>query len=264
MSASRKPIIETIDNIELFTTWAPLELRKSVRGERLPSGRSKEDLGGVGGLCSVESPDLVGETVRQSGLDFRYALKHGFFNLEHQTGPEHVIGHPTFVEPTTDKHGNPATAVEGVLYLWDDRARRIYDNAKKMAETGLDRTFGFSIHGKTLEKRGKEIIRSLILHITITMEPMHPGAHLKALAKSLSSTIGHIEPSSGGGTFAPLAIQSLEGMISDAAVGSNVRITKKMLLAAVRDSHPTMSLDRAREYVRAIWQILKAQGHVQP
>lgn len=270
MSTQRKTTIQQFaprgetEKIELFTTWAPLTLHKSVRGERQPTGGAKGELGGVGGLCSVETPDLTGETVLQKGLDFRYALKYGYFNLEHKTGPEHVIGHPTFIEPTTDEHGHPATAVEGVLYLWDDRARRIYDNAQKMAEVGVGRGFGFSIHGKTLERRGKEIVRSLILHISITMEPMHPGASLEILAKSLGATIGHVTPSSGGGTFAPLALQSIEGALSDAAIGNKVRITKKMLLAIVRDSHPTMDPDRVRDFVRTLWKLLKAQGHVQP
>ena len=115
--------------IDTFSVWTPFEvgLEKSS-----PNGGDAEPLTArIGGLISLETEDQQGETLVQDGVDWSYFLDKGWFNYEHKSGPENVLGHPETVT-SVSIDGKPATRVEGVLYLAKAKAREVYETAKAM------------------------------------------------------------------------------------------------------------------------------------
>jgi hypothetical protein len=206
-----------IDKDGRFRFQIPLQLKKSRE-----DGRTY-----IEGLASQESPDLVGETVIQRGMDLSYFLKRGFFNDNHSKETGAKIGVPLAAE-----HTPQGLKVKGYL-LDTPRAQQIIELAEAIAKSGTDRRLGFSVEGKVQERDGKIIRKSWIKDIAITCEPMHPGTYMTVI-KSISERIerdGFVEdeptsgemgktlnaghdapPATGGGA---LRRQDLEGDLKD-------------------------------------------------
>ena len=167
--------------------------------------------GRIGGLVSTESQDHQGETVFRDGMDFGYFLKHGWFNWEHQPGPENVLGEPTGLSQVTTPEGIPATSVDGFLYLGRPRAAAVYETVHAMRKAQTARAMGYSVEGQVLfrnPKNRKHVLKSRVLNVAITAHPINPDARLEALAKA--ATIGYQTPSSGGGSMGALVPQSID------------------------------------------------------
>lgn len=166
--------------------------------------------GGIGGIVSTEARDYEGEKVNQKGMDFSYFLRKGWFNWEHQPGPENVLGEPTNVSDVM-VDGVPGKSVEGFLYLGRPRAAAVYETANAMRKAQTDRKLGYSVEGQVLfrnPKNRKDVERSRVFNVTITAHPQNPWSGLELLAKSM--TIGHMTPASGGGTLGALVPQSMD------------------------------------------------------
>lgn len=170
---------KALTDVELFSTWLPLDLSKSDDAEPV---RTK-----IGGIISTDTVDQQGDVLLQEGMDFSYFVSKGWFNYEHKQGAEFILGAPTKVE-AVEIDGKRATRVEGYLLNDRPRAREIIDTANAIKRAGLPRTIGFSVEGQVLARdkdNPKLITRSKILNVAITSAPVNPDARLEVLARSL-------------------------------------------------------------------------------
>lgn len=160
-----------------FSAWTGLDLSKD------DTDKTDEKLGFVKGVVSSEIEDQAGDIIKQDGLDWSYFLDKGYFNWEHQSGPENILGYPTKIVK-----GDSDTSVEGYLFLDRPKAKDAYDMAKILKDVQAPRSIGFSIEGQVME-RDKEndhiITKAKILNVSITAHPCNPDAKLmvKAIAE---------------------------------------------------------------------------------
>jgi hypothetical protein len=218
-------------HIDLFSAWVPFEALDITKGEsRGPNGGDAEALlGRVRGWASSEHRDQQGDVLVQDGIDWGYFLSKGWFTYEHDRGPDNIIGHPERIEKG-EINGVPATRVEGVLYLSDPRAKRMFDTSLAMQKSNSGRRLGLSIQGHALAREGKRVIKSRVLNTGVCAHPVNADMRLEALARSLEAAdnvvkgvdAGYQTPAdmSGAGSIAPLVKQSLSGAISNATFGA--------------------------------------------
>lgn len=246
--------------IDTFAVWAPLTIQKA---EKSPNGGDSEPMvGRIGGIVSAQTVDQQNETLAQDGVDWSYFLEKGWFNYEHQSGPENVLGHPERVSATTFD-GKPATRVEGVLYLQKAKSRQIWETAQAMQKAGGARQLGFSVEGQVIERDPadkRKIKKSKVLNVAITAHPVHPDARLEVLVRSLTG-IGYQTPAQiTHGTMSPLVPQSIEAIPSLATYGEAAFRRKKMsteeLALLLSSTFPMLNyaqaMSAAVEIVRAV------------
>ena len=216
--------------IDTFSVWTPLELIKSDEAEPL-TGR-------IGGIISTESTDQQGESVLQQGVDWSYFLKHGWFNYEHRSGPDNVLGHPEIVSET-EFDGKPATRVEGVLYLHKAKAKEIWETAMAMQKANSTRRLGFSVEGQVIRRNDKEIAKAKVLNVAITAHPVNPDARLEVLARSLTFDKGNVgyqtpaQPSDS--SMSALVPQSISEKLSFATYGNGSKSRKKITVSELAE-----------------------------
>lgn len=249
----------------LFSTWVPwqpivsdatseyrrvVDLVKALeeKGGNPNGGDLAQLTGKIGGIATTQAEDQQREELVQEGIEWGYFLSKGWFNWEHQPGPENVMGHPERVFPTVVK-GLPATGVEGVLYLHDKRARGAYLNALTMQKAAAPRRIGYSVEGSVLlrdPQKPKRILKSRVLNVAITAHPVQPDARLEVLARSLTA-IGYQTPSTPSlDSLSALVPQSLEGATSLATYGTRGRrIAIPDLARLISQQFPHVSYDRA-------------------
>ena len=167
----------------------------------------------IGGIVSTSHLDRQQETLIQEGLDFAPFLEHGWFNDNHDSSTDSVVGYPEIAEIRTLPDGHKAWYVEGYLLKGDERADKIWSKANALQKT--NRKLGFSVEGKILERDAlnpKIVRKAQVREVAITKCPVNEETSLMVLAKSLSA--GHASPlpvgpvSEGAGRV--LAPQSLE------------------------------------------------------
>jgi hypothetical protein len=259
-------------SIDTFSVFVPFEVLEKADSPEAMTGR-------IGGVISTETRDFQGEILAQQGIDWSYFLKHGWFNYEHQKGPENVLGHPETVV-TGEYQGQPATRVEGVLYLHKPKAREIFQTAQAMNKAGAARNLGFSVEGQVLARDKKKVTKAKVLNVAITAHPVNPDARLEVLAKAMNS-IGYQTPAgTGSGSFSPLVPQSLEKFTSSATYGSDVnmgamnpyvswmrqsggtgQMTVPQLALTLSRTFPQLSYSRAITVATAIKNSMQWGGH---
>lgn len=163
-------------NKSYFSAWTSIDLSKD------DSTKTDDKLGFVKGVVSSEIEDQAGDIIKQDGIDWSYFLDKGYFNWEHQSGPENILGYPTKIIK-----GEAETSVEGYLFLDRPKAKDAYDMAKILKDVQAPRSIGFSIEGQVIErdKANDHIItKAKILNVSVTAHPCNPDAKLmvKALA----------------------------------------------------------------------------------
>ena len=239
-----------MSDIETFAVWAPLTLAKSR-----PNGGDGEPMTArIGGVISRETVDQQGETLSQDGTDWSYFLDKGWFNYEHRSGPENVLGHPETVT-SVRIDGKPATRVEGVLYLGKAKAREIYETAQAMQKAGGRRSLGFSVEGQVVERDRsdpKKIKKARVLNVAITAHPVHPDARLEVLARSLTAAGVHYQTPAqpGAGSLSPLVSQSIDGATAFASYGADMmrqqkHLTQEQLALLLTNTFPGLSFAQA-------------------
>ena len=124
-----------------FATWIPFSTLEKAKKDD-DSDIMDDNVGMIAGIVSTDDMDFEGEKINQSGLDWSYFLKNGWFNHEHRPGPEAVLGHPTKIEKV-DEH---KTRVEGKLYLSKPLAKECYDTAVAMQKAGGERCLGLLLN----------------------------------------------------------------------------------------------------------------------
>ncbi len=208
-----------------FATWIPFTtLAKAKKDDE--QDIMDDSVGMIAGIVSTDDMDFEGEKINQSGLDWSYFLKNGWFNHEHRPGPEAVLGHPTKIEKVDDHK----TRVEGKLYLSKPLAKECYDTAVAMQKAGGERCLGFSIEGKiTLRDpiQPKKVLKANVINVAITSHPVNPNTNLEVIAKSMS--IGYQEATipDADASMSALVEQSLEQKVSNATYGNTDKKTPK-------------------------------------
>ncbi len=248
-----------IEQRDYFSKWVPFEVMK---GERNPAngGDSEPVTGRIGGIISSAAEDFQGEELNQDGLDWSYFLKHGWFNYEHQPGPENVLGHPETVTKCTAR-GRPATRVEGVLYLHNDRARRIYENARAIQKAQAPRSIGFSVEGKVLQRLGKKVMKARVLNVAVTAHPVNPDGRLEVLEKAMAN-IGYQHPATPavGAPLSALVPQSLADTPSEATFARYAMGVRRMsvdgLAALLTRTYPHLAYDKAISIAREVARVV--------
>lgn len=167
--------------VKSFQFHIPVELEKSKDADG-------EDHWVVKGIASTGDADLQGEVVDQNGLDIT-PLKtgRGLFNVDHQKGPENVIGQiedAQFVK----SDGKKVLMVKGYLFKHQPRAQAFY-NIMKSVKPGTQPRVHMSIEGKILQRDAvnKSTIRNArIDKVALTLDPVNPYTYAE-LAKSLAA-----------------------------------------------------------------------------
>lgn len=142
-------------------------------------------------LVSASGKDFQGEDLDQDGLDWDYFFKHGWFNWEHQPGPENILGYPEpdSLSRTKTADGVPATRLVGHLLLSKPRAKEVYETALALQKSNSGRQIGFSVEGgvtKRDPRNPKHVLRAMVRNVAITAHPIQPSARLE-LVKSLDA-----------------------------------------------------------------------------
>ena len=238
--------------VDTFAVWAPIDIAKAA-----PNGGDAEPMTArIGGIISRETKDQQGETLSQNGVDWSYFLDKGWFNYEHRSGPDNVLGHPETVTSVT-VDGKPATRVEGVLYLAKAKAREIYETAQAMQKAGAKRSLGFSVEGQVVQRdpsSPSRIVKAKVLNVAITAHPVHPDARLELLVRSLTAAgVGYQTPSAPstdpGASLSPLVPQSIDSGNSLASYAATAmrrkRMTTEELALLLTQTFPTMSMAQA-------------------
>ena len=149
----------------------------------------------IGGIATLETKDRQGEVVLARGLDFSDFRENGWFNDDHNRATDAILGYPDEVKffrkgqalPTGKKAPANGHWVEGYL-LNTKRADRIWELGQALKKT--NRRLGFSVEGKIQERRGydqKTIAKALVRNVAITSAPVHTGARMEILAKSIQA-----------------------------------------------------------------------------
>lgn len=167
--------------IKSFQFHIPVELEKSKDADG-------EDAWVVKGIASTGDTDLQGEMVDQNGLDIS-PLKagRGLFNVDHQKGPENVVGQIEEAE-FVKSDGKKVLMVKGYLFKHQPRAQAFY-NIMKSVKPGSAPRVHMSIEGKILQRDAvnKSTIRNArIDKVALTLDPVNPYTYAE-LSKSLAS-----------------------------------------------------------------------------
>lgn len=171
--------------LKSFQFHVPVELEKS----NSPEG---DEEWSIKGIASTPDSDLQGEVVDQNGLDISLLKAgRGLFNVDHQKGPENVIGQIEEAEFVT-QDGKKALLVKGYLFKHQERAKAFYNILKSLKKSSGARVH-MSIEGKILQRDvvNKQVIRKArIDKVALTLDPVNPYTYVD-LAKSLAS--GNLE-----------------------------------------------------------------------
>lgn len=218
------------------------------------------------GIVSASGKDFQGETLDQKGLDWDYFVKHGWFNHEHQQGPEFVLGFPESVSAAKDNDGNDATRVVGHILTDLPLAKAIYEVAMALQKSGSGRQIGFSVEGQVVERdvcNPKHVLKAKVRNVAITAHPVRSSARFELvkslstwedMAKSEAQGVGYQTPPSGGGDVAALLPQSLGGK------KGKKKVTYGELFELVKGRFPHLNSDVANKVAKHLYQIAEVNG----
>lgn len=161
-----------------FQFHVPVELQKG----------KEEDEWRIKGIASTPDQDLQGEVVDQDGLDISLLKAgRGLFNVDHQKGPENIIGQIEDAE-FIDQNGKKALAVDGYLFKHQDRAKAFYNIMRSVKKSNGPRVH-LSVEGKVLARDmadTKKIKKARIEKVALTLDPVNPYTYAD-LCKSLAA-----------------------------------------------------------------------------
>lgn len=204
-------------------------------------------------VISAAGPDLQGDDIDQDGIDWSYFMKSGFFNWEHQPGPDNLLGYPIAgtLKRTKDMEGNDATQVTGELLLHKPKAFHTWQTMVALQKAGNVRQVGFSVEGAVKQRdarNAKKITKSIVRNVAITGAPIRDTARVLTLVKSWdalqdlhkSGEVGYqtppAMPAPDIANVAPLLKQSI-----DHRVANKDAIDLDHCLLAVGAQYPTLA-----------------------
>lgn len=148
-----------------FKFWVPLSKAKDSKDSKIRV---------IEGIASTPELDLQNERVNQSGINFDYFLKHGYFNWDHKPGAENKIGEPWEVKITPK-----GLYVKGMIYKGKKAADAIWEHINALGtNSDAKRKVGFSLQGKTVRRNGNSILKCWIQDIAITTAPINYNTYL--------------------------------------------------------------------------------------
>lgn len=203
----------------------------------------------IGGFVSTDHMDRQGETLIQKGLDFSPFLERGWFNDNHDSATDALVGYPTMAEMRKAGDGHMGWYVEGELLEGAPRADRLWALAQSLSKSGK-RKLGFSVEGKILDRdpRNPKAVRKAEVHeVAITRCPVNTRTSLEVLAKSLavgegSAVAGDTTP----GSAKPLQPEALEGISTRR---KKRRIKKSAAVVLLQKLNPRVSQSLAERIV---------------
>ncbi len=170
---------------------------EAVFFENLEKGNDRRKR--IAGIISTETRDRQQEIIIQKGLNFDYFLQHGYFNDNHSTDTDAVLGWPEAVAlfkkgeklPNGQLAKANCTWCEGYLWLGDGhtRADKIWNLSMAMQKSGAPRSLGYSIQGTVTKRMGparKIVAEAIVTHTAITNCPVNVETKMETLAKSLA------------------------------------------------------------------------------
>lgn len=159
---------------DTFKFIIPADIEKSADGEWR-----------IRGLASTEKKDQQEETIVQKGIDLTpIDKKQGYFNFDHQPGPENLVGVIDGYNKT-DK----GLYVEGRLFKNHTKAKAIHEIMTSLGNSDKGRV-GLSVEGKILErdKTNPKIIKKCqIKNVAITLNPVNAETYAD-IVKSLTGS----------------------------------------------------------------------------
>lgn len=138
----------------------------------------------IAGLASTEDIDQQGETIMQKGIDLSPVdKKRGYFNFDHLSGPENLIG-------TIDgyKQTGNGLYVHGKLFKNHDKAKSVYQIMSSLNK-GEQGRVGLSVEGKILKRNAKNpkvIEKCQIDKVAVTFNPVNQKTYAD-LIKSMGT-----------------------------------------------------------------------------
>lgn len=207
----------------------------------------------IGGIVSTDHMDRQSEVLLQEGLDFSPFLKGGWFNDNHDSATDSVVGYPTVAELRHLPDGRKGWYVEGYL-LKTDRANRIWDLATELQRSGSGRKLGFSVEGSIGERdpdNPQRVRKATVREVAITKCPVNTNTSLSVLAKSLAVGAGPVPKNAPAdpGDGAPLRVQSLEGTPKGKKKKVKGRMSKSEAVSFLLGIRPGMSRALAERVV---------------
>lgn len=137
----------------------------------------------ISGVCSSATIDSDGEVLEPAGFDFQPLLEKGFYNWNHQAkkSASAIIGRPTKAMVI---NGGQDFYTEGFLYKGLEEAVGVFNLAKVLEIEDTERSLGFSIEGRAVERDAinpKRIIKAVITGIAITHCPKNANTLLSIM-----------------------------------------------------------------------------------
>lgn len=179
-----------------FNVFVPLDtqdLAKSINGD--------EHGNYVRGWASTPDLDRHGDIVLPSEMNISEFLTRGYINYEHKPGEQFKIGVPTaksYIDPQRGLY------VEAKLFMDNPYAQRMWELAKNISKSGVNRPLGFSIEGKFhgRDAENPSILRGVeIKEVALTTNPANTHATWEAFVKSFETGYD-IDPSTQEGAGA--------------------------------------------------------------
>ncbi len=167
----------------------------------------------IGGYISTDHMDRAGETLVQEGLCFNHFLSKGWFNDNHDTAGDSLVGYPTMVRLDELEKGHKGWYVEGELLPEgaNPRADSLWNIAQGLHKAGGQRKLGFSVEGSIDDRdprNPKRVRKARVREVAITRCPVNTKTGLDVLAKSLAVGTPAGEP----GSAVALEPEALEGV----------------------------------------------------
>jgi hypothetical protein len=144
-------------------------------------------------IGAVQKPDNVGETIDIAGMDLSHIneKKKGVLNLDHDRSPASVVGRIISAQKILKKEDCKSVAQAKAWakvqapFLWvkgelmdgyNKNADAVAGVYRYYQERGLPPPIDASVEGKTLERRGNSLKRTMIKALALTLSPCNPHA----------------------------------------------------------------------------------------
>lgn len=197
---------------EKFSFNVPIDIVKA-------SDESNEEWR-IGGYASTSDQDRQGDFIIQNGLDYSDFVNYGFFNYDHHN--DQILGYP---DKSKCKVNSKGFYVEGTLLKNIPLAKKMWDTALALKNSGAPRKLGFSVEGKVLAKNPQgKIIKAKVYNVAITANPVNTSCTWDALVKAFTDNeeevlnkslstgdyaqAGSVESKTGGAALAPESLDN--------------------------------------------------------
>lgn len=200
----------------------------------------------IGGIVSTDHLDRQQETLLQEGLDFGPFLKSGYFNDNHDSATDAMVGYPTMAEMRSLPGGRSGWYVEGYLLKGSERADRMWELARALQKS--DRKLGFSVEGQIVERDPTDpskVKKAIVKEVAITRCPVNENTSLSVLAKSLTAGNAVADPGVAPGEGFPLRTESLEAKPKK----KRRKLKKSEAMELLMKSHPGVDARMAKKIV---------------